>query len=82
MGIRSLHARILKEEDGLYIEPVFTGDDSGCYLNGDVVSEKIPLRTLDRLTFGTNNMFIVVIPETEPRDDIKESKINWDFAQN
>lgn len=67
MGIRSLHARILKEEDILYVEPIFTGEDSGCYLNGDVVSGKLELKTLDRLTFGTNNMFIVVLPGSEPR---------------
>ena len=38
---------------------------------------------MDRLTFGTNNMFIVVIPEAKPRDpELKEKTIDWEFAQN
>lgn len=37
----------------------------------------------DRLTFGTNNMFIVVIPNTEPRNkDIDVETIDWEYAQN
>lgn len=82
MGIRSLHARIFHEEERFFIEPVFEGEDSGCYLNGDPISNKVELKTLDRLTFGTNNMFIVVIPNTEVREPIEEKKIDWDFAQN
>lgn len=27
-------------------------------------------------------MFIVVIPGEEPREEIEESKIDWDYAQN
>lgn len=62
MGIRSLHAKITNEEGVIMIEPVFNGEDSGCYLNGDSIVQKIELKNLDRLIFGTNNMFIVVIP--------------------
>ena len=51
-------------------------------MNGDNISKKIQLKNLDRLTFGTNNMFVVCIPESHPRDDIDEHKIDWDFAQN
>ena len=39
MGIRNLHAVITKE-DKLYIEPIFEGEDSSCYLNGDYLTEK------------------------------------------
>lgn len=83
MGIRSLHAKITKNEDGqITIEPMIQGEDSACYLNGDSITQKTELRNLDRLTFGTNNMFVVVIPDQDPREDIEESKIDWDYAQN
>ena len=44
MGIRNLHAVISKDENGvIFIEPIFQGEgeDSGCYLNGDAITEKI-----------------------------------------
>ena len=63
MGIRSLHAQILHKEGQTFIEPVSNeNEDSGCYLNGDPIIETTELKTLDRLTFGTNNMFVVVLP--------------------
>lgn len=37
----------------------------------------------DRLTFGTNNMFIVLIPDGQPRNkDIDVATIDWEYAQN
>lgn len=37
----------------------------------------------DRLTFGTNNMFVVLIPGTNARNpDLDEKTIDWDYAQN
>lgn len=36
----------------------------------------------DRLTIGTNNIFLVLIPDTPIRDDIDTKSIDWDFAQN
>lgn len=63
MGIRSLHAEIRKNGEIYEVEPVFEiGDDSACYLNGDIIKEKTELKHFDRLTFGTNNMFVVLIP--------------------
>lgn len=68
MGIRNLHANIIKTEDGnIYIHPACEGEDSGCYLNGEPIKEKTELMHFDRLTFGTNNMFVVLIPGTKPR---------------
>ena len=37
---------------------------------------------LDRLIFGTNNFFIVIIPDSEPREQIEEQKVDWEYAQN
>ena len=38
MGIRPLQAVIESNEEGSYfIEPIFTGEDSGCYLNGNLI---------------------------------------------
>lgn len=36
----------------------------------------------DRLTLGTNNMFLVLIPDTPIRDELDPANIDWDFAQN
>jgi hypothetical protein len=41
---------------------MITGEDSSCYLNGDNINKITELKHLDRLIFGTNNMFIVIIP--------------------
>ena len=88
MGIRPLHAVIDESEEGIFVEPVFTGEDSGCYLNGELILTKTELMHLDRLTFGTNNMFIVIIPDTKPRMGmneelpVEEKNVDWEFAQN
>jgi hypothetical protein len=37
---------------------------------------------MDRVSFGTNNIFLIVLPETEPREEIDEKSIDWDYAQN
>ena len=81
MGIRNLHAVITKE-DKLYIEPIFEGEDSSCYLNGDYLTEKKQISSFDRLTFGTNNMFVVIIPQEGSNEEIQEKNIDWDYAQN
>lgn len=52
------------------------------YLNGDNVIKRRELMNYDRLTIGTNNIFLVLIPDTPIRDDIDTKSIDWDFAQN
>jgi hypothetical protein len=37
---------------------------------------------LDRISFGTNNIFLVILPQTKPREEVEEGAINWDFGQN
>lgn len=62
MGIRQLHA-IIKRIDGyFYLQPVFYGEDSNCYLNGDLVQKEEQIFHLDRISFGTNNMFLIILP--------------------
>ena len=51
-------------------------------MNGDYLTEKKELKTFDRLSFGTNNMFVVIIPGTDPREEIDEKTIDWEYAQN
>ena len=84
MVIRNLHAIITKSEEGLlFVEPIYhEEEDSNCYINGDPIVEKIELKHYDRLTFATNNMFVVQIPGGEKRDDIDVKTIDWDYAQN
>lgn len=36
----------------------------------------------DRITFGTNNMFLVILPDEPIRDEIDPLTIDWDYAQN
>jgi|LakMenEpi03Aug12_release.lakeMendotaPanAssembly.Ray.scaffolds.fasta_scaffold100093_4 hypothetical protein len=48
---------------------MITGEDSACYLNGDNITQKTELKHLDRLIFGTNNMFVVIIPDEVSRDE-------------
>lgn len=67
MGIRKLHAMIKNKEGQFFLEPIFEGEESGCYLNGDMISKEEEIFNLDRISFGTNNMFLVVIPDHKPR---------------
>jgi hypothetical protein len=70
MGIRKIQAIIIKEDDKFFIDPKCNGgEDSGCYLNGNPIIEKSEILHLDRLTFGTNNMFIVIIPDGESGEE-------------
>ncbi len=82
MGIRNLHALIVLEGEEYLLKPEFEGVESNCFLNGDQVSEPQRLYHLDRVSFGTNNIFLVLLPGTQPRDEIDEKSINWDWGQN
>jgi hypothetical protein len=82
MGIRNLHAVILKEEGQYFLKPEFEGLDSNCFLNGDQAIKQERLYNLDRVSFGTNNIFLIMIPGNSPREEVDEKSINWDFAQN
>lgn len=82
MGIRKLQAVIRREDDDFIMNPTFDGEESGCYLNGDMIEKQEKIFHLDRISFGTNNMFLVLIPETDPRGEVDEKAIDWDFAQN
>lgn len=82
MGIRNVHAIILQEGDQFTLNPVFEGGDSNCFLNGDLVLEKQKLYHLDRISFGTNNIFLIMIPFTAAREEVEEKEISWDSAQN
>jgi hypothetical protein len=37
------------------------------FVNGDKISEKIELKDLDRIIFGTNSAFLIYIPGEETR---------------
>ena len=81
MGIRDLHAVILKEEEGFFLVPAVKEGESSCFVNGDMISQKEPLRHLDRISFGTNNIFLLLLPDEEPREKMEEKGVTWDFAQ-
>ena len=46
------------------------------------MAERQRLYHLDRLSFGTNNIFLVLLPGTAPREAVEEKEISWDSAQN
>lgn len=84
MGIRQIHAAIHKNQVEGEELPVFLispegnyGDESNCYLNGDQISKQEKLYHLDRLSFGTNNMFLVMLPGYPFREEVEEKKIDW-----
>lgn len=45
--------------------------DSSIYLNGDQIAKEERLFNLDRLSFGTNNMFLLLLPGTDSREPIE-----------
>ncbi len=58
------------------------GEDSGCYVNGNLVAGEEKIYHLDRVSFGTNNIFLLLLPGNNPREEIDDAAIDWDFAQN
>jgi hypothetical protein len=73
MGIKPLHAIIKKSAEGVFsIQPATEGGETGIHLNGDNLTSSAELKNFDRLNFGTNIIFIVCIPNTEPRSPISE----------
>lgn len=82
MGIRRVHALLQKREGEFFLVAVEGGEDSGCYLNGNLVSAEERIYHFDRVSFGTNNIFLVVLPGSEPREEVDEAVVDWDFAQN
>lgn len=64
MGIRDLHAVIVKEEEDFFLVPACKNGESGCFVNGDMIGGKEKLFHLDRISFGTNNIFLLLIPKT------------------
>jgi hypothetical protein len=81
MGIRKVHAFISKREESYYLN-WSGGESSGCFLNGDEIDKEENLFHMDRLSFGTNNIFLILIPGALPREEIDEKNIDWDYAQN
>jgi hypothetical protein len=69
MGIRKLHASIIKSGEDFLIKSVSEGEESNCYLNGDLILAETKLFHLDRLSFGTNNMFLFLLPGSQPRSE-------------
>jgi hypothetical protein len=73
MGIRQFHASIKRVTDEDDVESYLiapediVGDETNCYLNGDQIIKEETLYHLDRLSFGTNNMFLVMLPDNPPR---------------
>lgn len=58
-------------------------NESNIYLNGDQLTSGTLLCHLDRISFGTNNMFLILLPGTKSREEgVEEMQIDWDFAQN
>lgn len=51
------------------------------FVNGDKVYDTVELQNQDRLIFGTNSTFLVVIPGGEPRHDKLPNVVDWEFAQ-
>lgn len=50
------------------------------FLNGASINEPTQLMHNDRLKFGLNSMFIVVLPGVMERERI-EGEIDWEYAE-
>ena len=61
--------------------PAVKEGESSCFINGDMISQKEKLSHLDRVSFGTNNIFLLLLPGLEPREPKDEKEMTWDFAQ-
>ncbi len=55
------HADIIKENDSVYIRPF----NQKCllYINGKRIREKTQLKTLDRIIFGWNSVYVFYNPK-------------------
>lgn len=55
--------------------------DNFVYLNGQLLSEETQLLNMDRLKFGVNSIFLVIIPDGEERPREDTAEIDWEYAQ-
>ncbi len=88
-GVLPLLAAInfLEEEHKYVIVPKsdpkaegFTSDNF-VYLNGQLLEEEAELLNMDRLKFGVNSIFLVIIPGSEQRSRDNTAEIDWEYAQ-
>ena len=82
LGIEYNHACVEKigDEHFLYLNEGRTG---GVYHNGNLVKDKVKLRHLDRIIFGTSAVFLMKIPyrSEEAVKEIREEEIDYEFCQ-
>lgn len=82
VGILTHHAIIFKCLDIFYFKPLVQDQDTKCYINGKLVSEKTQLFDQDRLICGTNSTFLVLIHGQEREGAETNSEIDWEYAQD
>ncbi|KAL4504232.1 hypothetical protein ABPG72_021070 [Tetrahymena utriculariae] len=82
MGIKEKHAIFIQTFDKLYLVPYEESCSEYIHLNGERVNKQIELYHMDRIVFGTNSTFLVIIPNGKQRDgDVLPKEIDWEFAQ-
>ncbi|EAR96121.2 kinesin motor catalytic domain protein (macronuclear) [Tetrahymena thermophila SB210] len=82
MGIKEKHAIFIKSIDKLYLVPYEESCSEYIHLNGERVNQQIELYHMDRIVFGTNSTFLVIIPNGKQREgDVLPKEIDWEFAQ-
>lgn len=47
------------------------------YLNGQLVTETSPIMHYDRLKFGVNSIFLVIVPGGHEREREDTAEIDW-----
>ncbi|EGR27406.1 kinesin motor domain protein [Ichthyophthirius multifiliis] len=84
MGIKEKHAIFQKINNEIYLKPYNGNCQDYIHVNGNKVGEKIRLFNNDRIIFGTNSTFLIIIPGEQDRNNGKiiPKDIDWEFAQD
>ncbi|XP_060063153.1 kinesin-like protein KIF28 [Ylistrum balloti] len=81
LSIQKLHAIITNKNGKIEISPA-PGSASKTKVNGLPLSDKKELSHKDRILFGSNHMYVMMIPKhTDTADNTLPNVIDWDFAQ-
>jgi flagellar biosynthesis GTPase FlhF len=81
IGIKANHAVIHNDAGRVTILPCDEECGEYIYCNGAKVFEERELFNNDRIIFGTNSTFIFKNPGFESEEQVKDSDIDWEYAQ-
>lgn len=72
LGIMTRHCSLFNQKGRIFIEPNL---EAKIFINGALITKKMQLNHLDRITLGHANNFKLIIPGKGTTDDLRQSLV-------